>query len=1141
MRAMTKSKLTQLLNETEESQNYLICMNETHEKYSSVEIPKNYHTIAKRRDLTDKKGGGLMILKQFIDKMSEMEEIEVKNPDILGIKIHSKGIKFVLILIYMDVKDQKRNDKIRKDIGDVIQKFENNKMIILGDFNGHLGFIGDQRLDLNGKFVLNLMEKENMILLNNDEKCDGKYTREENNSKSAIDFVLVNKNMYKNFEKMTIDEERKHYDLSDHCVIETIFKLENYKENIHVKNEIIEYISVKEERKEQFLNHIEMEFIREDMNMEKMEQKISDAVQNILKKKFAPKKNQEAKVDPIWFNQSIKREIKLRQHYNRAKRNAKSTQERERYMIMYKSQKRNVQEMIKEAIGEYEIKMTEEIKSKKSSKELWNNINKLRGRNCIKKEHKLYSESEDMLSDEETKVKIQDFWTKIYHKHENNIQSEWSQQRKIKYIEDIQKSNTVRVEFDEMVPEEMRTAYEFVDRIYKRMGKPTNQHLKTCKEDIEYMNITEDLMEHYDGVARNYLKENVITKMENVNINEEDVRRHIRKIKSGKRAGPDKVKPEIYKWMMDSQLCIRELTSCLNEVIKTGIFPSKWRQSDTILIPKKDKPKTNELRPIALTNVSYKLFMAVLKEKITTHLQINEQFSVYQAGFTQGRRIEDNILALRYCIADSKKNKKPLYLAAIDFAKAFDSIKREHIIIAMKKYKCDPKIIDVMAALYVEDETNISFNGKNMGTVSVSSGIRQGCTGSPLLFIMVLNYIIDKIVDTKLGFKNDHIYMPVLFFADDGLVLSQSRGELQKLIKILITSAADVGLQINKEKSNIMIFNEKCKPREIEKIKVNSQIKYLGVTINDTFNCYKEYKKDKLKQATKMSNMAYSVIARSCNKILIGKTYWKGVVMPCLLYGLGVVTWSKTELEIMQRAENSVWRCVLGAPSYTPVASMRGEIGSSTMENRDMKTKIKYVRYLMRSGNEMMRVIIRDLMSFKTDPYVKKIEEYLVTLNVGNIEELMRLSDRQVEEKIKINDDMIWREDILGKTTLVHYAAYKTKIKEEKFYTNDEGSTLVFRARTNTLKLNWRKRFEGGDIMCGLCGVEEETLEHFLKRCYRLEGVRREFHVDDRGVEEILLLRGEIDPEICKNYIRKAWRKREDILKAMAINGGVND
>lgn len=66
-----------------------------------------------------------------------------------------------------------------------------------------------------------------------------------------------------------------------------------------------------------------------------------------------------------------------------------------------------------------------------------------------------------------------------------------------------------------------------------------------------------------------------------------------------------------------------------------------------------------------------------------------------------------------------------------------------------------------------------------------------------------------------------------------------------------------------------MIFNEKSKPRKIEKTKVNSLIKYLGVTINDTVNCFKEYKKEKLTQATKMSNVTYSVIARSCNKILI--------------------------------------------------------------------------------------------------------------------------------------------------------------------------------------------------------------------------------------------------------------------------------
>lgn len=81
--------------------------------------------------------------------------------------------------------------------------------------------------------------------------------------------------------------------------------------------------------------------------------------------------------------------------------------------------------------------------------------------------------------------------------------------------------------------------------------------------------------------------------------------------------------------------------------------------------------------------------MSLIKIKITKHLMIKDDFSEYQAGFTKGRKIENNLLILKYCVEESIKIKNPLLVVSIDFAKAFDSITREHIR-SLRKYKCDP-------------------------------------------------------------------------------------------------------------------------------------------------------------------------------------------------------------------------------------------------------------------------------------------------------------------------------------------------------------------------------------------------------------------------------------------------------------------
>ena len=44
-------------------------------------------------------------------------------------------------------------------------------------------------------------------------------------------------------------------------------------------------------------------------------------------------------------------------------------------------------------------------------------------------------------------------------------------------------------------------------------------------------------------------------------------------------------------------------------------------------------------------------------------------------------------------------------------------------------------------------------------------------------------------------------------FADDGLLLANSVGEITTLIRKTIEIAEEMGLKINKEKSNCMVFN----------------------------------------------------------------------------------------------------------------------------------------------------------------------------------------------------------------------------------------------------------------------------------------------------------------------------------------------
>ena len=50
-------------------------------------------------------------------------------------------------------------------------------------------------------------------------------------------------------------------------------------------------------------------------------------------------------------------------------------------------------------------------------------------------------------------------------------------------------------------------------------------------------------------------------------------------------------------------------------------------------------------------------------------------------------------------------------------------------------------------------------------------------------------------------------------------------------------------------------------PKDIAGIKIENKMNYLGITINDSRNCFKVQKELILEKAVKMANLTYSAIA----------------------------------------------------------------------------------------------------------------------------------------------------------------------------------------------------------------------------------------------------------------------------------------
>ena len=206
------------------------------------------------------------------------------------------------------------------------------------------------------------------------------------------------------------------------------------------------------------------------------------------------------------------------------------------------------------------------------------------------------------------------------------------------------------------------------------------------------------LREHLDMAARVekktlYMKYPIVT--------DEDVKKNLKKLKKGKAVGPDDMKLELNKALNSSPAFIRAMKEATNDITEKKELLPEWKESNTVMLPKKAKPKVQELRPIAMTNVSYKLYMNMaIKDKIEEHIRENELMKETQSGFTEKGRIENKMMILKYCIDSSFKSKLPLYVVVIDFSKAYNSLKRENLIRVLKEYKVHANIIEILKNVY---------------------------------------------------------------------------------------------------------------------------------------------------------------------------------------------------------------------------------------------------------------------------------------------------------------------------------------------------------------------------------------------------------------------------------------------------------
>ena len=283
-------------------------------------------------------------------------------------------------------------------------------------------------------------------------------------------------------------------------------------------------------------------------------------------------------------------------------------------------------------------------------------------------------------------------------------------------------------------------------------------------------------------------------------------------IKEGKSSGPDNIAPEILKrCYLDEPILY-----FANKLLIEGMKPKQLSEIDLLPIQKSgDLSNTKNYRDISLSSVVAKLINKMipnrLQPKMDNFLRNN------QNGFRPGRFTTTHILALRRLIEEFKAHNKKAIILYVDFRKAFDSIHKGKMLKILKAYDVPPNLLNPISLLYEDTKPKIITQDGDTDFFQIASGILQGDTLAPYLFVIVLDYAMRMTLDGReeeFGFilerQRSRRVNPkfITDFADDIALISEEITQAQEVLSRLENDAAKDGLYCNSDKTKYQAFNQ---------------------------------------------------------------------------------------------------------------------------------------------------------------------------------------------------------------------------------------------------------------------------------------------------------------------------------------------
>lgn len=237
--------------------------------------------------------------------------------------------------------------------------------------------------------------------------------------------------------------------------------------------------------------------------------------------------------------------------------------------------------------------------------------------------------------------------------------------------------------------------------------------------------------------------------------------------------------------------------------------PQYWKCAKIMALFKKGNDRLpDNYRPISITPILYRLFSRILLARI--HKKLDDAQSKDQAGFRPEFCCVDHLFTVTAIAEKANEFRIPLWIATVDFQKAFESVEHAAIWRALLDQRVEPAYVTLFQRLY-DGQTATVQTDRRSAPFRIEKRTKQGNPISPILYHAVVEHFMKKLKEqwktNTYGYTIKEFaegeFITNLRYADDILLIARRSPQINKMLADLHFEAEKVGLKLHPDKTKI--------------------------------------------------------------------------------------------------------------------------------------------------------------------------------------------------------------------------------------------------------------------------------------------------------------------------------------------------